>query len=260
MDFGYRAAHASLGGDKRFFGLEFEVGRPNDVLDRIDAAAHSQHHRGVFVTHVNLNTLFHSARNTELAAALTHSGGILLFEGVALKCARFVTALDWWPDVNGTDLVPLYLSRHVNSPTRVALVGGRPGIAAAAAQKLESSFPNVRIVAKINGYDDLDDERTAMGVVREAGADIVFVGLGTPLQEPLARRWATERVAPLLWTVGGLFDLWGGTRARAPRWSRACRLEWLWRLLCRPDRYWQRTFVQGPWLAHCVWRHWWARR
>jgi len=260
MDLEYRSACASLGGDRRLFGIDFEVGRANDVLDRIDAAAQYQQHRGVLVTHVNLNTLFHSAQDAELGAALVHPGVTLLFEGVALKVARFMTALDWWPDVNGTDLVPLYLARHANSPMRIALVGGRPGVAAAAARRLQHSFPNVQIVAEVNGYGDLDDERTAMDVVREAGADLILVGLGTPLQEPLAMRWAAERVAPLFWTVGGLFDLWAGTRTRAPRWSRACRLEWLWRLVCRPDRYWQRTLIHGPWLAHRIWRHWWAKQ
>jgi exopolysaccharide biosynthesis WecB/TagA/CpsF family protein len=76
----------------------------------------------------------------------------------------------------------------------------------------------------------------------------VLLGLGTPLQETTALAWQQAATAPLLWCVGGLFDYWAGTRTRAPRVVRACRLEWLWRLVLHPGAMWRRTLVEGPWL------------
>jgi len=71
--------------------------------------------------------------------------------------------------------------------------------------------------------------------------DLVLVALGVPRQET----WS-QRVHPGctgLWMgVGGSFDVWAGTKKRAPQWMGRLQIEWLYRLIQEPSR-WRRMLA-----------------
>lgn len=78
------------------------------------------------------------------------------------------------------------------------------------------------------------DERIA-----ESGAQIIWIGLGTPKQDFEARRLA-DTTGLLAVAVGAAFDFSAGTVREAPAWMRNAGLEWLFRLLSEPRRLWRR--------------------
>jgi len=86
---------------------------------------------------------------------------------------------------------------------------------------------------------DLDD---AAGRFESAGAQIVWVGLGTPRQDIVAARLA-ERSNLTFVAIGAAFDFLAGTKRQAPRFMREHGLEWLFRLLAEPRRLWKRYLV-----------------
>lgn len=70
--------------------------------------------------------------------------------------------------------------------------------------------------------------------------DILFVAFGHIKQEA----WIAENISQLpsvrlAMGVGGSFDFVSGSVARAPRLFRSVGLEWLWRLLTQPKRFWR---------------------
>jgi exopolysaccharide biosynthesis WecB/TagA/CpsF family protein len=75
--------------------------------------------------------------------------------------------------------------------------------------------------------------------IRSSGAQIVWVGLGTPKQD-----WEAARLAarlPLVFVaVGAAFDFVAGTKPQAPRWMQHNGLEWTFRLASEPRRLWKR--------------------
>lgn len=77
--------------------------------------------------------------------------------------------------------------------------------------------------------------------IRRAGADIVWLGLGTPLQDQLAYRLA-PRVDAVLVCVGAAFDFLSGVKPEAPRLLHGTGLEWAFRLASEPRRLWRRYF------------------
>ena len=90
-------------------------------------------------------------------------------------------------------------------------------------------------------------------------AQLVFVGLGCPLQE----RWACEHRAVLsrpLVCVGAAFDFHAGTLRQAPDWMQARGLEWLFRLLMEPRRLWRRYAKYIPIFAMLVTRQYVGQR
>ena len=44
------------------------------------------------------------------------------------------------------------------------------------------------------------------------------------------------------WSVGGSFDVWSGTKQRAPQWMSRLQIEWLYRLVQEPRR-WRRMLA-----------------
>lgn len=106
---------------------------------------------------------------------------------------------------------------------------------------LENRFPGVEIVGSYSppfrpmSQDEISSQDQAM---RESGADIIWVGLGTPKQD-----FETFRLASAGFTaaaVGAAFDFSAGTKAVSPTWVSAVGLEWLHRLVSEPRRLWKR--------------------
>jgi N-acetylglucosaminyldiphosphoundecaprenol N-acetyl-beta-D-mannosaminyltransferase len=76
-------------------------------------------------------------------------------------------------------------------------------------------------------------------LIKASGADIVWVGLGTPKQDFEARRLA-EDVGVVAIAVGAAFDFAAGSVREAPAWIRAIGMEWAYRLGVEPRRLWKR--------------------
>jgi exopolysaccharide biosynthesis WecB/TagA/CpsF family protein len=101
----------------------------------------------------------------------------------------------------------------------------------------------MRLVGVENGFGD---RVAAAARIRAACPDVLLVALGNPLQE----FWIAEHLraldARVAIGVGALFDYLAGRVRRAPRWVRALRSEWVFRMLMEPRRLAQRYLVGNP--------------
>ena len=126
----------------------------------------------------------------------------------------------------------------------MAFVGGAPDVAEHAAARWRT-LPGLKVVVAGAGVEvdeggsarPAEREDEMVDTIRSAAPAIVLVGLGAPKQE----RWialhadAFSSVRVMI-GVGGAFDMWAGSRRRAPRAFRKLGLEWLWRLALEPRR------------------------
>jgi len=130
---------------------------------------------------------------------------------------------------------------------RFFFLGARPGVAARAAEHLRCRFPGLKVVGTRHGYFADDDIPAIIDKIRAAQTDVLWIGMGSPLQEEIALA-----AAPLLggtgWirTCGGLFDHYGGGVSRAPEWMQQFGLEWLYRAAREPLRLGWRYLVTNP--------------
>ncbi len=130
---------------------------------------------------------------------------------------------------------------------RFFFLGSRPGVAARAAEHLRSRFPDLKVVGTRHGFFEDADIPDICARIRASGADVLWVGLGSPAQERFA---ITHRAAlgGVAWvrTCGGLFDHYGGGVSRAPPWMQTFGLEWLYRAAREPVRLGWRYLVTNP--------------
>lgn len=201
------------------------------------------------------------------------------FLNVNVHCLNLATELTWLRDyLNDADVVfcdgagvmlgARILGHHI--PERITyadwmwdlaavaaergysfyFVGARPGVAAAAAARLQARYPSLIIAGVDHGYFDKTpgspENEAVIGRINAARPHILLLGFGMPLQEQWLRdNWSALQVNIGL-TGGAVFDYLSGELKRAPRWMTDNGLEWLGRLLIEPGRLWQRYVLGNP--------------
>lgn len=130
----------------------------------------------------------------------------------------------------------------------IFFLGDKPAIAENAAGVLRAKYPGLQIVGTADGYfntkNEENDERIKM--INDSNADIVLVGLGTPLQENWIIQNSLKIKKATLWAVGGLFGYIAGAEKRAPQFMTKNGLEWVFRLFVNPQRLFGRYVLGNP--------------
>jgi UDP-Gal:alpha-D-GlcNAc-diphosphoundecaprenol beta-1,4-galactosyltransferase len=71
-----------------------------------------------------------------------------------------------------------------NNSIKIALVGGTSSEILKAKENIERSFPTLEITYVRSGYfDDQQDKNETFRLIEQSGADILIVGMGTPIQD-----------------------------------------------------------------------------
>lgn len=137
--------------------------------------------------------------------------------------------------VAGADLWEALMQRAGQEDIPVFLVGGKPEVLAQTEAKLRQLW-QVNIVGSQDGYFT-DEQRPALFErIRESGAAIVTVAMGSPRQEILMQACREVYHQALYMGVGGTYDVFTGHVKRAPKVWQNFGLEWLYRLLSQPTR------------------------
>jgi len=105
-------------------------------------------------------------------------------------------------------------------------------------EKIRADHPGIADPFFHNGY--FDSREFSSIVARLAGAksrpDIIFFGLGNPVQEKTINSIRGIFPGTVMIGVGGSFDVMSGALKRAPLIMQKCYLEWLYRLWQEPSR------------------------
>ena len=138
--------------------------------------------------------------------------------------------------VHNDDLLPACCHRY---PTwRHFLLGGRTGQPEIVAKELRRRFPGVSIVGThATPRRPIPERETEMILERieNSGADLVWVGMGTPSQDVWMASVAARTRAPMV-GCGSVFDLLAGNTRPTPGWMKRNGLQWLFRLAQEPRR------------------------
>lgn len=138
-------------------------------------------------------------------------------------------------------------------------LGALPGVAQQAAHALKDHHPNLKIVGVHHGFFDREAESSenqrVVELINSAKPDVLWVGLGMPLQEEwLRNNWSRLDVKVAI-NSGAMLDYVAGTVPRAPRWLTDHGMEWLGRLLIEPRRLWRRYLIGNPLFLWRIFTH-----
>jgi exopolysaccharide biosynthesis WecB/TagA/CpsF family protein len=179
-------------------------------------------------------------------AHLLHKSPFLFADGAGMALAARLSGVALKHNVNGTDLFPQLCAEAAARGVPVAFLGARPSIAATCAAQMEKRYPGLKVVWVADGYLSADEESRQLQSLNTSGAKLLFVAKGVPAQEHWIASHADALTTPVVLGVGALFDFYSGAISRAPKFLRALRLEWLYRLLREPRRMFRRYVIGNP--------------
>lgn len=148
-------------------------------------------------------------------------------------------------NLNGTDFFPAFFEAEAR-PLKVGLLGGRPGVAGRAAERLNRRYPQHRFTVVSHGYFAPEEEERLLAGLAADRPDLLLVAMGNPAQERFVAAKLNVRHCAIAAGVGALFDFFAGEVPRAPAAIRKARLEWLYRLWLEPRRLWRRYVLGNP--------------
>jgi N-acetylglucosaminyldiphosphoundecaprenol N-acetyl-beta-D-mannosaminyltransferase len=142
--------------------------------------------------------------------------------------------------VTGADLLPALCVEAAERGITVGFLGGKPGVAAIAAERLVRRLPELKVEFVHSpplGFDrDPETCRQTVELVEMSNVQLLFVGLGAPKQELFADRWLRGSGRGVSVCVGAAIDFVAGEQTRAPEIWRRLGAEWLYRMLREPRR------------------------
>jgi N-acetylglucosaminyldiphosphoundecaprenol N-acetyl-beta-D-mannosaminyltransferase len=133
------------------------------------------------------------------------------------------------------------VASSLGRPARIAIVGGRDGIAELAGLRLER-FVDARCVLARSGY--FDDDSQVLDELQLASPDVIIVGMGMPREAIWVAKNFDSLPSSLIFTCGGWLGFLAGSERRAPALMQSLHLEWLYRL-CQSPRRLVGRYAQG---------------
>jgi N-acetylglucosaminyldiphosphoundecaprenol N-acetyl-beta-D-mannosaminyltransferase len=227
-------------------GVHISAINMDQALDAIDGwiTARDPHYICVTPAHSVMECYDHpELRSIYNASGLTTPDGMAIVWWLRWQGQRGVSR------VYGPDLMLAACQRFIEKGCKHYFYGGAPGVVEKLAGRLRENFPGLQIAGMYSPpYRPLSPEEdlAAAGAIAQSGADIVWVGIGSPRQERWMSDHAGRVAAPVLIGVGAAFDFLSGYKRQAPVWVRRSGLEWLFRLLSEPGRLWRRYVLGYP--------------
>ncbi len=183
----------------------------------------------------NSEMLYNAVKDRELEQLL-NSSQLVIPDGIGVVIASRFYKAPLKERVAGIDLMAKIAELAYEQEKSIFMLGASQEVIELAADKLRERYPGLKIAGIRNGYFGTEDETEIISEVNAAGADILFVGLGSPKQEQFMHRHRESLNAKVAIGVGGSFDVIAGKLTRAPEIMQKLGLEWLHRLFKQPSR------------------------
>ena len=218
----------------------------SSTLDWIDGSIAARQPGYICVAAVH--TVMASQEDEELRSAVLASD-LTVPDGQPLVWAMNLLGHSLPSRVYGPDLFMYACQRAARTGARFYLYGGRETSLERLRTELPRRYPGLQVAGvEFAPFRELSDDEAAETAARinASGADVVWVGLGVPLQERWMAAMRGRLDAPVLVGVGAAFDFHAGIKKQAPDGLQRIGLEWAFRLSQEPRRLWRRYLHYNP--------------
>jgi N-acetylglucosaminyldiphosphoundecaprenol N-acetyl-beta-D-mannosaminyltransferase len=246
---------------RELLGLPIAVTDYAEAVEVMDGMI-ARRERG-YVCATAVHAVMVARHDPELRAALAASS-LTVPDGMPLVWALNLLGEDLSDRVYGPELTARFCARSAARGYRVWLYGGEtPRVLDQLVGVLERRFPGIAIAGAWSPPHRLLTEAEAVEVasrINDDRPDVVWVGIGAPLQEKWMTRMRPRLEAPVLVGVGAAFDFIAGRKRQAPGWMQRRGLEWAFRLSQEPRRLLSRYLRYNPAFVAAVARQYFRER
>lgn len=180
------------------------------------------------ISSVNLTKLVMMQKDSRLAQSML-SSAVNLADGFPIYLATRLLRDPIPERITGIDMMMDLLRLADKNRYRVFFFGSKQDVLDMVIDKIHKDYPNIIIAGCRNGYYSGEDEKDVANSIGATRPDILFMALGLPQKEYFIVDHADRLYAPVVLPVGGAFDVFVGTKKRAPLWIQNIGGEWIWR-------------------------------
>ena len=154
--------------------------------------------------------------------------------------------------VSGSDYFPKFYMHHKDNPDMsVFMLGGKPGVAERAADRINAKTGRTFVVGTYAPSFDFEEKpeeiEHMIDMINRSGARALLVGLGGGRQEKFIFKYRDHLPKVRLFLpLGGTIDYEAETLRRPPPWVTNMGLEWFYRLVKEPRQRWRRYVIEDP--------------
>lgn len=239
--------------EREILGTPVSITDYDGVLAAIDDAVASR--APIYICCTPASSLIYARDDAALASAL-RDAAIVTPDGMGIVHAARLLGEKIADRVYGPDLMEFHCKRAATAGTPIFLYGGHDDAALTELQStLTERFPGLPITGAYSPpHRDLTDQevRDVTAQINQSGAEVVWVGIGSPKQELWMQTMRGRLEAPVLVGVGAAFDFLAGRVSQAPGWMQRASLEWLYRVIQDPLRLGRRYLATLPRFAFLV--------
>jgi N-acetylglucosaminyldiphosphoundecaprenol N-acetyl-beta-D-mannosaminyltransferase len=201
-----------------------------------------------YVCLTSVHGVVSAVKNTGVKSAL-NGADVAAPDGMPVVWALRSFGSDIQTRVYGPDLMLALVEDAERCGHRIFLYGATEATLAQLRANLLSRFPRLNIVGAVSPpFRKLtaEEDEAAVRMLRNSGADLVFVGMSTPKQDLWMAEHASRLSGLVLFGVGAAFNFHAGVVRQAPAWMQRNGLEWFFRLCMEPARLWRRYLIETP--------------
>lgn len=199
------------------------------VFSHLDGAAHPGFAIAINPEKVICAQSDMTVRDALLSATLRFADGIGVVWALRSKGAKQAVRIP------GCELWEALMKEAGRLKQPVFLVGARAEVLNQVRKKLADQF-DVSVVGMQDGYYSVSQQNDLIHRIKESGATLVTVAMGSPRQELFIECCRQAYPNAFYMGVGGTYDVFTGNVKRAPEWACKMNIEWLYRLVSNPSR------------------------
>jgi N-acetylglucosaminyldiphosphoundecaprenol N-acetyl-beta-D-mannosaminyltransferase len=136
-------------------------------------------------------------------------------------------------------------------------LGGKQSTLEKLSQRFAGDYPTTTIAGSYSppyGEWPADEFERICDMIRDSGANLVWVGLGCPKQEHWIAAHKEQLPPAVYFGIGAAFAFHAGEVRQAPGWIQRYGMEWLYRMCMEPRRLFRRYFTYNSlflWYLMC---------
>ena len=213
-------------------GINFDVVDFNKVIGEIIKSIELK--KKFFIVTANPEIVMLAQKDLELKKIIDNAD-LVVADGIGIVLASKLNKIKIKNRIAGYDLVQKIFLMSETHDFSVYFLGSTDEIINLARNNMQKKYNKLKIIGVNNGF--FDDELSVIKKINLLKPDILLVGLGAPKQEKFIFKYKELISAKIFIGIGGSFDVMSGKVKRAPKIFIDLNLEWLYRFIKQPKRF-----------------------
>lgn len=226
----------------------------NEIMQNVILFINNKKSVYFHIANLNPEIFIYATKDRQYRQIINNSNEILI-DGIGISLLAKIIGVKVGEKLAGTDLMIRLIDVANEKKKKVLLLGGFDNTAKITAQFFQKKYPNLTIFftpgAQNIKSETKEENIQVLANIKKICPDFLFVAYGPPWQEKWIYKNSGKLNGIVCMGVGGSFNFFSNT-VRAPSKIRSLTLEWLWRFIFEPKRFFKKILIYMYFLTYSI--------